>query len=206
MSHSVSLPKLDYGYDELEPVLSKQLVTIHHTKHHQNYVDTYNNLMVQLAEAQKNGDINKIVSLAPGIKFNLGSHINHSIYWKNLCPIKNGGGALPTDSALVKKIESQWGSFEKFKEDFINQIMKIQGSGWGNLAYNKTTKCLEYLETKDQDPVALKPNYVAILCIDGWEHAWYLQYMNVKKNYYNDIWKIINWKDLEQRYQEAIKN
>ena len=148
----------------------------------------------------------KIVSLAPGIKFNLGSHINHSIYWKNLCPIKNGGGALPADSALVKKIESQWGSFEKFKEDFINQIMKIQGSGWGNLAYNKTTKCLEYLETKDQDPVALKPNYVAILCIDGWEHAWYLQYMNVKKTYYNEIWKIINWKDLEQRYQEAIKN
>ena len=152
------------------------------------------------------GDINKIVSLAPGIKFNLGSHINHSIYWKNLCPIKNGGGALPADSALVKKIEAQWGSFEKFKEDFINQIMKIQGSGWGNLAYNKTTKCLEYLETKDQDPVALKPNYVAILCIDGWEHAWYLQYMNVKKTYYNEIWKIINWKDLEQRYQEAIKN
>ena len=206
MSHSVSLPKLDYGYDELEPVLSKQLVTVHHTKHHQNYVDTYNNLMVQLAEAQKNGDINKIVSLAPGIKFNLGSHINHSIYWKNLCPIKNGGGALLPDSALIKKIESQWGSFEKFKEDFINQIMKIQGSGWGNLAYNKTTKCLEYLETKDQDPVALKPNYVAILCVDGWEHAWYLQYKNVKKTYYTEIWKIINWRDLEQRYQEAIKN
>ncbi len=202
----VTLPKLDYGYDELEPVLSQQLVTIHHTKHHQNYVDTYNNLMDQLAEAQSKNDLNKIVSLAPGIKFNLGSHINHSIYWKNLCPVKNGGGVLPKDSALIKKIQEQWGSYEKFKEDFINQIMKIQGSGWGNLAYNKTTKCLEYLETKDQDPVALKPNYAAILCVDGWEHAWYLKYLNAKKTYYTEIWKIINWEDLEKRYQEAIKN
>ena len=85
-------------------------------------------------------------------------------------------------------------------------LFSVVGSVWGNLAYNKTTKCLEYMETKDQDPVALKSNYVAILCIDGWEHAWYLQYQNVKKTYYTEIWKIINWKDLEQRYQEALKN
>ena len=84
--------------------------------------------------------------------------------------------------------------------------MKIQGSGWGNLAYNKTTKCLEYLETKDQDPVALKTNYVAILCVDGWEHAWYLKYLNAKKTYYTEIWKILNWEDLEKRYQDALKN
>ena len=151
-------------------------------------------------------DINKLVSLAPGIKFNLGSHINHSIYWKNLCPVKNGGGVVPENSALVKKINEQWGSVEKFKEDFINQIMKIQGSGWGNLVYNKTTKCLEYLETKDQDPVALRPNLVAILCVDGWEHAWYLKYLNVKKTYYTEIWKIVNWKDLEARYDQAVKS
>ena len=87
MSHSVSLPKLDYGYDELEPILSKQLVTVHHTKHHQNYVDTYNNLMVQLAEAQKNGDINKIVSLAPGIKFNLGSHIKILYHYHSILSV-----------------------------------------------------------------------------------------------------------------------
>ena len=106
---------------------------------------------------------------------------------------------------MVEKIKSQWGSVDKFIADFIDNIMKIQGSGWGNLAYNKTTKCLEYLETKDQDPVALKSNYVAILCVDGWEHAWYVKYLNMKKTYYTEIWKIVNWDDLEKRYLEATK-
>ena len=201
----VTLPKLDYGYADLEPVLSEQLLTLHHTKHHQNYVDTYNKLLDEFTEAKNKNDVYKIVSLTPGLKFNLGSHINHSIYWKNLCPIKNGGGKVPENSKLVEKIKSQWGSVDKFIADFIDNIMKIQGSGWGNLAYNKTTKCLEYLETKDQDPVALKSNYVAILCVDGWEHAWYVKYLNMKKTYYTEIWKIVNWEDLEKRYLEAIK-
>ena len=201
----VTLPKLDYGYADLEPVLSEQLLTLHHTKHHQNYVDTYNKLLDEFTEAKNKNDVYKIVSLTPGLKFNLGSHINHSIYWKNLCPIKNGGGKVPENSKLVEKIKSQWGSVDKFIADFIDNIMKIQGSGWGNLAYNKSTKCLEYLETKDQDPVALKSNYVAILCVDGWEHAWYVKYLNVKKTYYTEIWKIVNWEDLEKRYLEATK-
>ena len=201
----VTLPKLDNGYADLEPVLSEQLLTLHHTKHHQNYVDTYNKLLDEFTEAKNKNDVYKIVSLTPGLKFNLGSHINHSIYWKNLCPIKNGGGKVPENSKLVEKIKSQWGSVDKFIADFIDNIMKIQGSGWGNLAYNKTTKCLEYLETKDQDPVALKSNYVAILCVDGWEHAWYVKYLNMKKTYYTEIWKIVNWDDLEKRYLEATK-
>ena len=201
---SATLPNLDYGYNELAPIIPEDLLTLHHTKHHKNYVDTYNNLMKEFEEAKKSNNLEKIVSLTPGIKFNLGSHINHSIYWKNLCPIKNGGGNADENYEVVKKIISQWSSIDKFKEFFISEIMKIQGSGWGNLAYNKTTKCLEYLETKDQDPVALKPGYVAILCIDAWEHAWYLKYLNVKKNYYTEIWKIVNWKDMEERYKKAI--
>lgn len=199
------LPKLDYGYGDLEPVLSQQLLELHHSKHHKNYVDTYNKLLDDFEAAKNKNDFNSIVALTPGLKFNLGSHLNHSIYWKNLCPIKNGGGQIPENSNLLKQINLQWGSFEKFKEDFINQIMKIQGSGWGNLVYNKTTKCLEYLETKDQDPVALRPNLVAILCMDAWEHAWYVKYFNVKKTYYTEIWKIINWKDLEERFNSATK-
>lgn len=204
MEAKVTLPQLDYGYGDLDPVLPECLLKIHHTKHHQNYVDTYNKLLTEFEEAKANNNINKIVSLTPGLKFNLGSHINHSIYWKNLCPIKNGGGKIPDGSKLVEKIKSQWGSVENFIADFNNQIMKIQGSGWGNLAYNKKSKILEYVETKDQDPVALHPDRVAILCIDAWEHAWYLKYLNVKKDYYTEIWKIINWLDLEKRYEDAL--
>ena len=201
----IELPKLDYEFNELEPVLSEELVSIHYTKHHQNYVDTYNELIDQLDEAQSKSDINKILSLTLDIKFNIGCHISHSIYWKNLCPIKKGGGVLPKDSTLVKKVVEQWGSFENFKEYFISQIMKIQGSGWGNLVYNKTKKCLEYLQTKDKDYISFQNNYVFILCIDGWEHAWYLKYKSDKKKYFTEIWKIINWEDLEKRYQESQK-
>ena len=202
----LTLPSLNYAYTELEPVLPENLLRLHHTKHHQNYIDTYNHLLEEFEEAKSKGDINKMVSLTPGIKFNLGSHINHSIYWKNLCPIKNGGGQIPESSKLVEKIKSQWGSVEKFQADFNSQIMKIQGSGWGNLAFNTKSQTLEYVETKDQDPVALHPDRVPILCIDAWEHSWYLKYLNVKKDYYNEIWKIVDWRDLEKRFEEAIKH
>ena len=134
MESKVTLPQLDYGYNELEPVLPENLLLLHHTKHHQNYIDTYNKLLSEFEAAKQANDINKMVSLTPGLKFNLGSHINHSIYWKNLCPIKNGGGKIPENSKLVDKIKSQWGSVENFITDFNAQIMKIQGSGWGNLA------------------------------------------------------------------------
>ena len=205
MDTKLTLPPLDYDYNALEPVLPENLLRIHHTKHHQNYIDTYNKLIIEYEDAKTKGDVNKLVSLLPNLKFNLGSHINHSIYWKNLCPINNGGGRIPEHSKLIDHIKRQWGSVDTFISYFNAQIMKIQGSGWGNLAYNKQSKCLEYIETKDQDPVALQQDRVAILCIDAWEHAWYLKYLNVKKDYYNEIWKIINWKDLEERYENALK-
>ena len=105
MESKVTLPQLDYGYNELEPVLPENLLRLHHTKHHQNYIDTYNKLLSEFEAAKQANDINKMVSLTPGLKFNLGSHINHSIYWKNLCPIKNGGGKIPENSKLVDKIK-----------------------------------------------------------------------------------------------------
>jgi Fe-Mn family superoxide dismutase len=90
--------------------------------------------------------------------------------------------------------------------DMTDKMMKIQGSGYGNLVFDTHTKTLEYMETKDQDPVSMIPNKVAILGIDAWEHSWYLKYRNVKKTYFTEIWKIINWKDLESRFESARKH
>ena len=188
----VELPKLDFGYDALEPILSEQQISNHHKFFHKEYVEVYNKLLDQIGEAKSGNDINKIKSLTKDIQFNLGAHIYHCLYWKNLSPCKIGCDTLPKDSTLIKKIIEQWGSFENFKKYFIEQIMKIKGSGWGNLVYNKIFKCLEYIETKDQDIIFLQKEYVFILCIDGWEHAWSFQYINDKEKYYNEIWKIIN--------------
>ena len=126
-SNKLVLPKLDYNYEDLQPVLSKELVEIHHAKHHQTYVNNYNNLIPTLEEAVKKGDTEKIISLGSALKFNGGSHINHSIYWKNLAPIKNGGGQIPEkESHLRVHIEKTWGSIEKFQDMFTNNTIAIQ--------------------------------------------------------------------------------
>ena len=200
------LPKLDYNYEDLEPVLSKELVEIHHAKHHQTYITNYNNLLPTLEEAIKNGNTDKIIQLGGALKFNGGSHINHSIYWKNLAPVKNGGGQVPgKESQLRQHVEKTWGSVEKFQEIFTSNTIAIQGSGWGWLVYDKSTNSLLYKELPNQDPVSLNPSHVPLFTVDVWEHAYYISYKNVRANYVKDIWKIVNWKDIEKRYEEARK-
>jgi Fe-Mn family superoxide dismutase len=198
------LPKLDYNYEDLQPVLSKELVEIHHAKHHQAYITNYNNIFPLLEEAVKSGDTEKIIFLGSYLKFNGGSHINHSIYWTNLAPIKNGGGVVPEkESKLRQHIEKTWGSIEKFQEVFTNKTIAIQGSGWGWLVYDKSTDALLYKELPNQDPVCLTPNQVPLFTVDVWEHAYYLSYKNVRASYVKDIWKIVNWKNIESRYEQG---
>lgn len=116
----------------------------------------------------------------------------------------DGGGQLPDkDSVLMQQIIDKWGSFDKFRESFTGNLLSIQGSGWGNLALCKNTGKVIYMETKDQDPVYLQANKVPLMCIDAWEHAWYPKYFNEKKKYFENIWKIINWKDVERRFNSA---
>jgi Fe-Mn family superoxide dismutase len=106
----------------------------------------------------------------------------------------------------MQQILKQWGSPDNLMSEFTDKLMKIQGSGYGNLAYCAKSKTLEYIETKDQDPVIMVPGKIPILGIDAWEHSWYLKYKNEKKKYCTEIWKIVNWKDLEQRFGAAIKH
>ena len=201
----IEFTKLDYEYDALEPVLSELQVSIHHKIFHKDYVETYNKLLKKLYEAKSKNDINEVLSLTQNIKYNLGAHINHCLYWKNFSPFKHDREVLPQNSTVIKMIEEQWGNLENFKKDFISKIMKMKNSGWGNLVYNKNTKRLEYIETKDEDSIAFKNDYISILCIDGWEHAWSFKYINDKEKYYTEIWKIINWEELERRFQEPQK-
>lgn len=119
------LPDLSYDYNELEPVMSAQILEVHHKKHHQAYVNNFNIAAEQLLSA--NGDLEKIVNLQSSIKFNGGSHINHSIFWTNLSPVNKNGGKLPAkDSPLAKGIVSTWGSFEKFIEEFSRRATAVQ--------------------------------------------------------------------------------
>ncbi|OSX62241.1 hypothetical protein POSPLADRAFT_1093427, partial [Postia placenta MAD-698-R-SB12] len=188
-----TLPELPYAYDALEPHISGQIMKLHHQKHHQTYVTGLNAAEESYAKAQSPKE--KIL-LQPALKFNGGGHINHSLFWKNLAPTSQGGGDLPA-GPLKDAIQADFGGLDALKKKLNAATAAIQGSGWGWLGYNPTTKKLEVVTTANQDPLL---SHVPLIGIDIWEHAFYLQYYNVKPDYLNAIWKVINFKEAEARY------
>ena len=196
---------LAYPMNGLEPVISQNLMEFHYGKHHVTYINNLNALNEQAAEALEKGDSQKHVDLSQAIKFNGGGHLNHEFFWDNLAPIGNGGGELPKQgSDLHKMISEEWGSVDSFISHFSANTAAVQGSGWGWLAYNKSTKQLEFRTTANQDRLCDQgAHLVPLLTIDIWEHAYYLDYQNVRPNFMKEIWKIVNWKVVEERLAQA---
>lgn len=196
-----SLPPLPYAYNALEPHISAQIMELHHRKHHQTYITNLNAALESQQEAIQTSDIPTQVSLQPGIKFNAGGHINHSLFWQNLCSANSSDAKSSAAPKLVEKIKATWGDEAKFREAFKTALLGIQGSGWGWLVKAEGGKedRLVIMTTKDQDPVVGKGE-VPILGVDMWEHAYYLQYLNGKAAYVENIWNVINWKTAEERY------
>eukprot|EP00210_Caulerpa_lentillifera_P006933 g6629.t1 len=198
---TVVLPDLPYDYSELEPYISSEIMELHHKKHHATYVKNLNIALAKQEEAENNNDLETSIALQSAIRFNGGGHINHSIFWRNLCPPKN---FRPPEGQLVDAINQRFGSLEQFINTFNVQTAAVQGSGWGWLAYNKDTKSLTIETRPNQDPLTVNGKVlVPLLGVDVWEHAYYLQYKNVRPDYLKAIWKIVNWKDVESRFLEA---
>lgn len=194
------LPDLPYDYADLEPVISAEIMELHHKKHHNAYVTKLNELLEKYHTAESKKDMSTAVSLQDGIRFNGGGHINHSIFWTLLCPKKEAQG-IP-NKELLTAIEKDFGSFEEFKKSFNAKTAAIQGSGWGWLGYNKVFNRLEIACLSNQDPLSttgLQP----LLGIDVWEHAYYLQYKNARPKYLEAIWEIINWNAVDERWKNA---
>ncbi|XP_064627985.1 superoxide dismutase [Mn], mitochondrial-like [Lineus longissimus] len=194
-----TLPDLPYDYNALEPVISAEIMQIHHAKHHQTYVNNLNITEEKIAEAQAKGDISAVISLQPALKFNAGGDINHNIFWQNLSP---SGGGEPTGD-LLEAIKRDFSSFEKMKTTMSATTVAVQGSGWGWLGYNKNTDRLQVAATANQDPLLATTGLVPLFGIDTWEHAYYLQYKNMRPDYVNAIWNIVNWKDVSSRFSNA---
>lgn len=203
MINQQQLPQLPYALDALEPVISAEIMNLHYNKHHKGYVDNLNKALEQYAEAEKKNDLPALIALQSAIKFNGGGHINHSIFWTNLAPKDNGGGQAPS-GFLADAIKQEFGSFEKLVEVFSAKTIAIQGSGWGWLGYNKANAHLEIITCENQDPLAIK-GHIPLLGIDVWEHAYYLQYKNVRADYVKAIWSIVNWKNVAERFQSVCE-
>ncbi|MCG7305182.1 superoxide dismutase [Pseudoglutamicibacter albus] len=193
-----TLPDLDYDYGALEPHISGKIMELHHSKHHATYVKGANTALEQLAEARDKGDLSNVNKLTKDLAFNLGGHTNHSIFWKNLSP---EGGGEPTGE-LAEAINEHFGSFENFKKHINAAALGIQGSGWALLSYEGIGGKLLIEQLHDQQgdvPVATQP----LLMLDMWEHAFYLDYLNVKADYVDAFWNIVNWDNVSERYAAA---
>jgi Fe-Mn family superoxide dismutase len=203
MAHQYQLPKLPYELSDLEPVISKEIMDLHYNKHHNAYVTNLNKALEQLEQAEKNDDVAQMVALQSAIKFNGGGHVNHSIFWTNLAP-KKGGGGNPPSGELAKAIDAEFGSLQSFVDKFSAKTVAIQGSGWGWLGFNKASGRLEIATCDNQDPLSTK-GLIPLLGVDVWEHAYYLQYKNVRADYVKAIWGIINWANVAERFANAKK-
>ncbi|CAH8260060.1 unnamed protein product [Arabidopsis lyrata] len=197
-----TLPDLPYDYGALEPAISGEIMQIHHQKHHQAYVTNYNNALEQLDQAVNKGDASTVVKLQSAIKFNGGGHVNHSIFWKNLAPVNEGGGEPPKGS-LGSAIDTHFGSPEGLVKKMSAEGAAVQGSGWVWLGLDKELKKLVVDTTANQDPLVTKGgSLVPLVGIDVWEHAYYLQYKNVRPEYLKNVWKVINWKYASEVYEK----
>ena len=196
---TAKLPDLAYDYGALEPVISGEIMQLHHAKHHNTYVTNFNVAMEKYAEAELKGDVATMISLQGAIKFNGGGHVNHSLFWKNLAP---PGECAPPEGELLSMIERDFGSLDALKTKFAAQTVAVQGSGWGWLGYDKATQKLAVATTANQDPCSTV-GLVPLLGVDVWEHAYYLDYKNVRPDYLNAIWDCVNWRNVEERLADA---
>ncbi len=198
-----SLPQLPYAYDALEPHIDKETMNIHHTKHHNTYVTNLNNALEGNAELLSK-TVEEIVSnldavpeaARTAVRNNGGGHANHSLFWEVISP--NGGGQPSGD--LGSAIDSKFGSYENFKEEFAKAATTRFGSGWAWLVVNNGE--LEVTSTPNQDS-PLMEGKTPILGLDVWEHAYYLNYQNRRPEYINAFFNVINWDEVTKRYTAA---
>ena len=193
-----TLPDLDYDYGALAPHIAPEIMELHHSKHHAAYVKGINDALEQLAAARDKGDLGAVNKLSKDAAFHLGGHINHSVFWKNMTP--NGGGR--PQGELASALDEFFGSFEGFQKHFNENAKAIQGSGWSVLAWDALGKRLNVLQLFDQQgnvPLGQTP----LLQLDMWEHAYYLQYKNVKADYVEAWWNVVNWADVTERLTKA---
>lgn len=200
---SYTLPDLPYAYDALEPHIDVETMHLHHDKHHNTYVTNLNAAIEKHPELGEKDIDDLIADLAnvpedirTAVRNNGGGHANHAFFWEIMAP--NAGGE-PT-GAIKEAIDAKFGSFDKFKEEFTAAAVGRFGSGWAWLVVNNGE--LEVMSTPNQDS-PLTEGKTPVLGIDVWEHAYYKKYSNVRPDYIKAFWNVVNWDEVNKRYEAA---
>ncbi|WP_339103682.1 superoxide dismutase [Haloterrigena salinisoli] len=190
------LPELPYAYDALEPHIDERIMQLHHSEHHQSYVDSANAALEAFESMRESGEFDGVRAAKRDFSFNFSGHVNHTIFWQNMSP--DGGGAPQGD--LASALEAQFGSFEAFRSEFTATATAVEGDGWAMLFYEPLADALVIGQLEDQNELAHQRT-VPILALDVWEHAYYPQYENDREAYVEAWWNVVDWADVGERYE-----
>ena len=198
---SFELPKLPYAYDGLEPHIDARTMEIHHSKHHQGYTNNLNNAIAGTdMEGKSIEDICATPGLSGAVRNNGGGYYNHCLFWNIMSP--NGGGNPSGD--LASAIDSTFGSFDNFKAEFSTAAGTRFGSGWAWLGVNSGELKISSSANQDNPLMDDQCGCTPILCLDVWEHAYYLNYQNRRPDYIAAFFNVINWEEVNRRYTTAL--
>lgn len=192
------LPALPYPFDSLEPHISKEIMELHYDKHHRSYVEGLNKAEKMLEKARKEKNYSLVKHWSRELAFHGSGHYLHTIFWNNMKP--NGGGK--PSGKLLHAIESYFGSFEAFKSHFTEAAKQVEGVGWAILVWSPRSRHLEILQSEKHMNLT-QWDTIPLLVLDVWEHAYYLQYKNNRADYIKNWWHVVNWKDVENRFEAA---
>ncbi len=202
MAKTYSLPPLPYKYNALEPHISEQIMTLHHDKHHQAYVNGANGALDKLEKARAGAMQVDVRGVLRDLSFNIDGHKLHTIFWPNLAPAGKGGGK--PGGRLADKMDLDFGGFDKFKAQFSDACKTVEGSGWALLLYDREIDTLVLTQIEKQNFMHLAELPI-LLSADQWEHAYYLQYLNDRAKYVEAWWNVVNWDDVAKRFDGARK-
>mgnify|MGYP001765718583 CR=1 FL=1 len=201
--HFYSLPKLPYGYKELAPFMSEEQLQLHHEKHHQAYVTGANAVFEKLEQARKTGGDLDMKAALKELSFHIGGHLLHGLFWENLAPAGRGGGGQPA-GILGAAIDKEFGSFERFRTEFSQAAVTDEGSGWAALSWCRMSNRPLVMQIEKHN-AGVYPAFPILLVLDVWEHAYYLDYRNLRAKFVEAFWNIANWEEANRRFTALLK-
>ncbi|MEM2320716.1 MAG: superoxide dismutase [Candidatus Bathyarchaeia archaeon] len=196
------LPRLPYGYGDLAPYMSEEQLRIHHMVHHQTYVNGVNAVLKRLESVRKeNADIDVKAALKE-LSWNIGGHLLHSLFWENLAPPGKGGGK--PGGRLADLIDGEFGSYERFRKEFTQAAVTVEGSGWAALTLCKQTGRPMIMQIEKHN-TNVYPTFPILAVLDVFEHAYYIDYKNKRVDYVEAFWSIVNWDEANRRLEKHLR-
>jgi Fe-Mn family superoxide dismutase len=197
-----ALPTLEFGYKDLEPYISEAQLQLHHQKHHAAYVNGANAILETLDKNRREGIDGDAKALSKALSFNAAGHLLHSLFWENLAPAAKT--APKPQGLLAKVIDGEFGSFERFKKEFSQTAVSTEGSGWATLVFCRMTNRPLLMQVEKHNTNVI-PMFRALLVLDVWEHAYYLDYKNDRAKFVEGFWNHVNWQEAGNRLEALLK-